>query len=120
MSRERRSPILKRWLERGILSLQLLGRFLVELVIANLQQARLVLGYPLRVQPRWIRYETQLRSRASRTLLGALISLTPGTLTCDLQNETLLIHALNESSDEEAIQRIRQRFESVLVRMETI
>jgi multicomponent K+:H+ antiporter subunit E len=120
MSRGRQGPSLKRWLERGILSLQLLGRFLVELVIANLQQARLVLGHPLRVQPRWIRYETQLRSRASRTLLGALISLTPGTLTCDLQDETLLIHALNASSDEEAIQRIRRQFESVLMRMEAV
>ena len=120
MSRRRRSASPKRWLERGILSLQLLGRFLVELVIANLQQARLVLGFPLRVRPRWIRYETRLQSPAARTLLGALISLTPGTLTCDLQDQTLLIHALNASSDEEATWRIRQRFESVLERMERI
>ena len=120
MNRSGRTSPPERWLKRTILGLQLLGWFFLELLIANLQQARLVLTSPLRVRPRWIQFETRLQSPAARTLLGALISLTPGTLTCDLRHRTLLIHALNASSDEEAIWRIRQRFESVLLRMETI
>jgi multicomponent Na+:H+ antiporter subunit E len=107
-----------RWLKRTGLGLQLLGWFAIELVIANLQQARLVLSSPLRVDPRWIRYETGLQSATARTLLGALISLTPGTLTCDLEQQVLWIHALNASSDEEALVTIRKRFESLLLRME--
>ena len=107
-----------RWLRRVPLALQLLGRFIVELVIANLEQARLVLGFPLRLQPRWIEYRTCLHSETTRTLLGSLISLTPGTLTCDLEGEILRIHALNATSDEEAVGRIREKFESVLVRLE--
>ena len=107
-----------RWLRRAVLGSALLARFSLELLIANLEQARLILGRPLELHPRWIRYETRLRSEAARTVLGALISLTPGTLTCDLQGETLLIHALNATSDEDAVARIRQRFESLLARME--
>lgn len=110
--------IIVRWMTRAVLGLQLLGRFVVELVIANLEQARLVLSWPIRVEPRWVRFETCLRSQTARTLLGALISLTPGTLTCDLQQQVLWIHALNASSDEEALTRIRERFETLLVRME--
>ncbi len=73
---------------------------------------------PLELQPRWITFETRLRSGTGRTLLGALISLTPGTLTCDLQGETLLIHVLNETSESATVSRIRQQFESLLIRME--
>jgi multisubunit Na+/H+ antiporter MnhE subunit len=107
-----------RWAKRLLLALRLLGRFAVELMIANLEQARLVLGVPLLVRPRWIEYHTCLQSHTLRTLLGSLISLTPGTLTCDLEGDILLIHALNATTDDEAAGRIRRRFESLLVRWE--
>ena len=118
MSHSSSSRFLQRWLRRGFLGTLLLGRFLVELIVANLQQARLVLGWPLELQPRWITFETRLRSGIGRTLLGALISLTPGTLTCDLQGETLLIHALNATSESATVSHIRRQFESLLIRME--
>lgn len=107
-----------RWSRRVLLGMLLLARFSLELLIANVEQARLVLGRPAEVRPRWVRFETRLQSGAARTVLGALISLTPGTLTCDLQGKTLLIHALDATSDEDAVARIRQRFESLLARME--
>jgi len=113
-----RGGVIVRWTTRAVLGLWLLGRFVVELVIANLEQARLVLSRPIRVEPRWVRFETCLQSPTARTLLGVLISLTPGTLTCDLQQQVLWIHALNADSDEEALSRIRERFETLLVRME--
>ena len=96
----------------------LLGRFFLELLVANVQQARLVLSWPLEVEPRWIEFETRLQSLTLRTLLGAMISLTPGTLTCDLHGNTLTIHALNPAADEDTVERIRERFESLLVQME--
>lgn len=107
-----------RWLLRASLAARLLGRFATELAIANLQQARLVLSRPREVRPRWVHYRSRLQSETSRTVLGALISLTPGTLTCDLRGDNLLIHALDATSDEEAVARIRRRFEDLLARME--
>lgn len=120
MRRHSRSSLPLRWLKWTLLALELLGRFARELLVANLQQARLVLGWPLEVQPRWIRFQTRLRSESSRTLLGALISMTPGTLTCDLDGEILLIHSLNARSEEDAVAGIRRHFESLLLRMEEI
>ncbi len=120
MSQGTRSALPLRWLRRGLLGLQLLGWFVFELLLANLAQARLILGWRLDLRPRWIRYETRLESAAARTLLGVLISLTPGTLTCDLQGGTLLIHALDAESDEIALRPIRQRFEALLLRMEAV
>lgn len=96
----------------------LLGRFILELLVANVQQARLVLSWPLVVKPRWIQFETRLHSVTLRTVLGAMISLTPGTLTCDLRGNNLMIHALNPASEEDTIERIRERFESLLIQME--
>jgi multicomponent K+:H+ antiporter subunit E len=112
------SSLLRRWIRRTALGLQLFGLFSRELLVANLDQARLVLGRPSEIRPRWVRFETHLQTASARTVLGALISLTPGTLTCDLEGKTLLIHALNASSDEEAVASIRRRFESLLARME--
>ena len=114
-----RLPLPRRWLRRTALVLQLFGRFGFDLILANLEQARLVLGRPSEVRPRWVRFETHLRSGTARTVLGALISLTPGTLTCDLEGETLLIHALDATSDEEVVDRVRRRFESLLTRLES-
>lgn len=108
----------RRWIRRLLLSLRLLGRFGVELLVANLEQARLVLGRTDEITPRWVRYETHLESATYRTVLGTLISLTPGTLTCDLEGRSLLIHALNATTDEEVVARIRLRFESLLARLE--
>jgi multisubunit Na+/H+ antiporter MnhE subunit len=110
----------RRTLRQLRLAGSLLARFFVELLVANVQQARLVLSWPLVVEPRWIEYETRLQSLTLRTALGAMISLTPGTLTCDLQGNKLLIHALNPSPDEDATERIRERFESLLFQMEQI
>jgi len=120
MRRDSKSSFPFRWLRRTPLALQLLGRFAVELLVANLQQARLVLGWPLEIQPRWIHFKTRLQSETWRTFLGALISLTPGTLTCDLEGETLLIHSLSARSEEDAVAGIRRHFESLLLRMEEI
>lgn len=110
-----------RWGRRSGLALRLFGRFLGEMVVSNLEQARLVLRSPLALEPRWIDYRTCLRTTAGRTLLGALVSMTPGTLTCDLQGDRLEIHLLDAPTDEAAAraqERIRDRFESLLVKME--
>jgi multicomponent K+:H+ antiporter subunit E len=111
-----RSPL--SWLRRGRIAIHLLVRFLVALAVANLQQARIVLGRPREVRPRWIRFETRLRSDTARTVLGVLISLTPWTLTCDLEDATLLVHVLDVQAGDDVEAQIRERFESLLLRLE--
>lgn len=94
--------------------LRLLGRFSVEILVANVQQLRLVLAPRLRVRPRWLVYRTSLGDPKLRVLLGLMISLTPGTVTADLGADRLLVHILDTDEPEAVGDRIRRRFEALL------
>ena len=120
MTASRRASTLRRWAARALLGARLLGRFAVEMLVSNVAQARLVLSRPLQVSPHRVRFRTRLRTSPARILLGALVSMTPGTLTCDLEGDQLEIHVLGIDSDTDVVERIRERFESLLERMETV
>jgi len=108
-------------LARGALIVtRLTARFLLDVTVANVQQLRLVLSPRLQIRPRWIRFTTRLEHPATRTALGVLISMTPGTVTEDLQGEKLYIHVLNASSEDDTVARIRDRFERLLLDLEAL
>ena len=111
---------IRRWAAATVIGARLLGRFMIEMVVSNLAQARLILSRPLRVRPHWVEFRTRLKAPSARVLLGALVSMTPGTLTCDLQEDRLRIHVLGVGSDTDVVDRIRDRFESLLERMEAL
>ena len=118
MTGPRRKPSILRWAARAVIGARLLGRFATEMVISNLAQARLILSRPMEIHPHWVDFRTRLRTPAARVLLGALVSMTPGTLSCDLEEDRLLIHVLGLDSDTDVAHRIRERFESLLEKME--
>ena len=113
-------PPVWRWAVRTWIGLRLLGRFAVEMVVSNLAQARLIASPSLDVDPHWVDFRTRLRTPSARVFLGALVSMTPGTLTCDLRGDWLRIHVLGIDSDTNVAQRIRERFESLLEQMEAV
>ena len=119
MNAPRRASFLWRSASRAVLGFRLLGRFATEMLLSNLTQARLVLSRPLVVHPHRVTFQTRLRSRPARLLLGVLVSMTPGTLTCELEEDSLCVHVLGVDSDTDVVERIRERFESLLERMET-
>lgn len=53
----------------------------------------------MRVQPGFYRYRTGLHASSGRTFFAYCVSLLPGTLTADLQDEWLEIHTLNTEPD---------------------
>lgn len=69
-----------------------LGHFLVALVRANLDLARRVLSPSLPINPALVEIETGLQSPLGRLLLANTITLTPGTLTVDVEDDRLLVH----------------------------
>ena len=77
-----------------------------QILISNLRVARLVLGDMEGVQPRFIRRVPGVRGEQALTLLGCAITLTPGTLTVDVDGETLFVHALDEVSAEGVEQEV--------------
>lgn len=50
------------------------------------------------LEPKVFEHKTWLRSESARVLFATSITLTPGTITCDLAGDTLLIHQLDGES----------------------
>lgn len=87
-----------------------------DIVVANIEVARLILGPSSRLQPAFIHYPLELQSEFAITLLASTISLTPGTVTADVDSDGkgLLIHALDVEDEAALLQRIRTRYEKPL------
>jgi multicomponent K+:H+ antiporter subunit E len=99
--------------------LKLLRYFAVlfwDIILANLTVARLILGPTARLRPAFILLPLELRNEYAIVVLANTISLTPGTVSSDLNPDrrTLLIHALDVENPEETIARIKQRYERPL------
>ncbi len=67
----------------------------LQVVLANLHVAYLVL-HPNAIRPQIIRVKTRLSGDLAKTTLGNSITLTPGTITMDIQDDELIVHALSE------------------------
>ena len=112
MASQRASRV-RRWAVRAVIGARLFGQFATEMLLSNLVQARLVLSRRLLVYPHRVSIRTRLKTPSARILLGTLVSMTPGTLTCDLEGDRLEIHVLGVDRDTDVVERIRERFEKM-------
>lgn len=64
------------------------------IIIANLQVAYLILHPKMPIDPVILRFPTLLSSGAAKVVLGNSITLTPGTITIDIQGQDFEVHAL--------------------------
>lgn len=79
------------------------GYFFRELVKSNFRLAAIVISPRLPINPGIVKVRTRLESRMGRLMLANSITLTPGTLTVELDGEWLYVHWVNiESEDVEA------------------
>jgi multicomponent Na+:H+ antiporter subunit E len=71
------------------------GWLLKEIVVSSLTVTRIVLAPQLRISPRVVRFRSLPRTEVGRVLLGNSITLTPGTLTTDIDEQGMVtVHAL--------------------------
>ena len=105
----------RRWRPAAVL----LGRLLADIVVANLQVARRVLGAEARLSPCFIDFELTLQSPTAVAMLAAIVSLTPGTISADLSADRrhLLIHALDAPDPAAVVVAIRGRYEALLAEL---
>ena|SRR5699024_3821899 len=91
--------------------------FIIELIKANIDVVRIVLSPKLKNQPGIVAVETRLESNVEITVLAALISLTPGTISMDFSadSKTIYIHSLNVPDKEEMIEQIQNSFECAIM-----
>jgi len=90
--------------------------FLAYCVRANLDVAYRVLHPDVPIRPGIIKVRTTLESDMAKTFLANSITLTPGTLTVDIDGQDLYIHWINVTTDdpEEQTREIVSRFEPML------
>lgn len=69
---------------------------LYEIVKANLGVAYVILHPDLPIDPRMVSYDPETEGRFERAVLANAITLTPGTLTVDIDDDTFSVHALTE------------------------
>lgn len=90
--------------------------FLGELIKANLDVALRVINPSLPIKPGIVEVKTRLKSPIGRLVLANSITLTPGTLTVEIRDDSLFIHWIDVSSPdiEAATQEIVNKFEHYL------
>jgi multicomponent Na+:H+ antiporter subunit E len=86
------------------------GKFLLYLpwlftriVHSSLHLTKLILHPRLPIHPRLIRYESTLQEPPAVVLLGNSITLTPGTITVEVNGRVLLVHVMDEVAGEDVM-----------------
>ena len=95
---------------------RLLGVVLWDIVVSNLTVARLVLGPMSTMLPAWITLPLALSHPTAISLLASIITTTPGTVSCtiDEQGRHILVHALNCTDPAQMVADIQARYERPL------
>lgn len=103
-------------IRRPLLALRLFARVCGDIFVANWQVARQVLGPIDRLRPAFITVPLDTRDPFVSTLLGSIVSLTPGTVSIEIDIEagTLFAHALNVADEAVAAATIKHRYEAPL------
>jgi len=97
-----------------IAALALTLRVLLDIVVANLEVARRVLGPIKQLRPAFLAVPLDIQDPFVASLLGSIVSLTPGTVSIDIENGILMVHALHVTDEAEAIAQIKTRYETPL------
>ena len=69
-----------------------------QIVLSSLQIAFVVLHPTMPISPRLVRFQVPLPHALARLTLANSITLTPGTVTLDVEGDAFLVHALTETS----------------------
>ena len=82
--------------------LQYIPWLFYRIVLANLHVVYLIF-HPGEIRPRLIRFKTSLTGDLSRVTLGNSITLTPGTLTLDIDAGEFYVHVLSDKAAEDVV-----------------
>ena len=106
-----------RWTPRSLIAgIRYYAYFFRQLVRSNLRLASIVVAPELPIEPGILKIRTGLKSRMGRLMLANSITLTPGTLTVEVDDEWLYVHCVTtqELDTEAATREIAAGFERYL------
>ena len=94
-----------------------LGLVAWDVVVANMQVTRIILFRRAdSLDVRWVVLPLELRSPEAISVLAGTITMTPGTVSCDLSADgrSLLVHCLDAPDAEDAVRAMKDRYEARL------
>jgi multicomponent K+:H+ antiporter subunit E len=96
--------------------LRFAGLVLWDIVVSNLTVARIVLNPLSKPNPAWVPVPLALTNPTAITLLATIITTTPGTVSCVVDDEQhqILVHALDCDDPAAMAAQIKQRYEAPL------
>lgn len=102
--------------------LKFLSVVLWDILVANIAVAKLILGKNDALKPGFFELELSITSPIGISLLANTISLTPGTVSCDLtpDGKRLIIHAIHLDDIDDTISQIKSRYETPLKKVFTV
>ena len=74
-----------------------------EIIKADIRVCRIILSPSLPIKPVVVRHRLQHNSNMARVLYANSVTLTPGTLTIDVDQDTIEVHALTEEQAADVI-----------------
>lgn len=105
---------------RFLPALAYLALALRDIVVANFEVAAIILFKPNHaLRPAWLTVPLELTSPEAITVFAGTISLTPGTVSCDISacGRYLLVHALHAPDPSAAVAKVKARYEARLKRI---
>lgn len=95
---------------------KLAATVLLDIVLSNVEVARRILGPQEALRPGFIWVPLDLHSIHGITALASIITLTPGTVSAELSDDQrhLLVHCFHLQDANEAINKIKSRYETPL------
>ena len=88
-----------------------------DIIVCNIQVAKLVLGPTHKLHPKWFRVPLETQHEQVNVLLALIITTTPGTVTAGIDDDRgdILVHALSTDNAEIDIIEIKNRYEKALM-----
>ena len=90
--------------KKDVLALRNIGRairyvliLIWEIIKANAMVIYYIMTSKYEVEPKLVRFHTDLKEEGSRAVLANSITLTPGTITVELEDSGYVVHCLDES-----------------------
>lgn len=81
------------------------GWLLIQIIMAAIHVSKIILSPKISIAPRFIRHKTILRHAWQRVVFANSITLTPGTITADIEGDILTIHQIDDASAEGILSR---------------
>lgn len=84
---------------KTIVSLPLYVLWLLSRIfLAAFHVSKVVLSPKMKIAPQFIEHRTSLKTEREKVLFANSITLTPGTITAEIDGETFYVHQLDEAS----------------------